>query len=128
MEKAGERVGELAAAGDLELAVDMAEVGLGGLGGDEQRLRDLSIGAALRGEPCARSSPVVSASRPVIASRLGLAPAAIIPACLVGDPARTHVVGEIEPALKLRARLDASAGAAQRSAVIGERAGELQRW
>src|ERR1039458_10132595 len=50
-ELAGERVGELAAAGDLELAIDAAEMGLGGLGGDKQRLGDLPIRQALGGKP-----------------------------------------------------------------------------
>jgi hypothetical protein len=42
-ELVGEGGGELPPAGDLELAVHATEVGLGGLGGDEQRLRDLAI-------------------------------------------------------------------------------------
>jgi hypothetical protein len=46
----GQGVGELAAAGDVELAVDAAEVRFGGLGGDEQRLGDLSIRQAVGGE------------------------------------------------------------------------------
>jgi hypothetical protein len=74
-EQAAECVGELAALGDLELAVDATKVRLGGLSGDEQRLRDLTIGEAVGGE--SRDAQLASASRPVIASRLGLAPAAV---------------------------------------------------
>jgi hypothetical protein len=43
VEKAAEGGGELAAAGDVELTIDAAEVRLGRLGGDEQRLGDLAI-------------------------------------------------------------------------------------
>ena len=100
--RSGERVGELAAAGDLELAIDMAEVPLGGLGGDEQRLRDLAIGQALGGEPCDaqlaggqrvaagdRVTPRLRARRDQLRARL------------VGDPPRTATVGEIQRALEL---------------------------
>jgi hypothetical protein len=55
VEKASECVGELAATGDTELAVDVAEVRFGGLSGDEQRLRDLTIGEAVGGEPRRRA-------------------------------------------------------------------------
>ena len=51
IDSAGERARELAAASDIELALDPIEVRLGGLGGDEQRLCDLAIGEAIGGEP-----------------------------------------------------------------------------
>jgi hypothetical protein len=82
VEHADERLGELAAAGDAKLAVDTAEMRLGGRGGDEQRLRDLAIREAFSGE------------------QFG--------AGLVGDPLCAQMVGEIQ----LGARLDATAGTA----------------
>ena len=51
VEKAGESVSKLAPAGDAELAVDAAEVGGGGLGGDEQQLGDLPVGVACGCQP-----------------------------------------------------------------------------
>ncbi len=119
-EKAGEGVGELAAAGDLELAVDAAEVRLGGHGGDEQRLRDLAIGEAFGGEP--RDAQLAGGQRVAAGDRVAPwlgARGDQLRARLVGDPPRAQVVGEIQGALELGARLDAAAGAAQRRAVIG---------
>jgi len=126
--KPGERVRELVAAGDLELAVDAVQMRLGGLGRDEQRLRDLAIGEALGGETCdpqlAGGQRVAAGDR--VASWLG-AGGDQLRARLVGDSPCTAVVGEIERSLELSARLDAAAGAPQRRAVVGSRAGELDR-
>jgi hypothetical protein len=110
--KAGERVRELAAACDGELSVDAVEVHLGGPGGDEQRLGDLAVGEAFGGEPgdaqlrgCERVAAgdrVASwfcAREDQFFTRLG------------GDPPRAQIVGEIQGALELGARLDAPAGA-----------------
>ena len=73
----GRRGGELAAAANVELAVDAVEVSLGGLGGDERRLRDLTVGEALGSEPrhpeLAGGECITAGDR--VAS--GLAPAAI---------------------------------------------------
>ena len=75
-----------------------------------------------------RSSLAVRASRPVIASRRGLAPAAMSsarawPAMRRAPP----VMRQVKPALQLSPRLRALAGPAQRRTVVGERAGQLDR-
>jgi hypothetical protein len=46
-----ERAGRRATGGDPQLAVDVAEVRVDGLGGHEQRLGDLVVGQALRRQP-----------------------------------------------------------------------------
>jgi hypothetical protein len=70
---------QIAARGDVKLGVRVAEVRVDGLGGDEQRLRDLAIGETVdresRDPQFTRGEGVPTAGR--IASRRGLAPVVI---------------------------------------------------
>jgi hypothetical protein len=127
LERTSERPRELVAAGDIELAVDAVEVGLGGAGRDEQRLRNLAIGEAFGSQPrdpqfggrqrvaagdCI--APWLGARGDQLGTRAG------------GDSPRAAAVCEIQRPLQLRARLGARPSAPQRGTVVGEGAGELE--
>jgi hypothetical protein len=100
VEKAAERARELAAAGDLELAVHAAEMRLSGLGRDEQRLCDLAIRQALGGEP--RDPQLAGGQRIAAGDRMAprlRARSDQLRARVAGDPPRAATVGEIQRAL-----------------------------
>jgi hypothetical protein len=113
VDNGSERVVELAAAGDLKLAIHAVQMRLGGRGRDEQRLGDLPTGEALGGEP--RDAQLGGGQRVTagdrVAPRLG-ACGDQLRARLVGDPPGAETVGEIQRALKLGPGLKPAAGTA----------------
>ena len=110
---------ELVATGDVELAVDPAQVRLGGIGGDEQRLGDLAVGEAFGGEP--RDAQFAGGERVAASDRvppwLGTG-GDQLGARMVRDPPRPQAVGEIKCPLELGARLHTAAGTSQRRPMI----------
>jgi len=104
-----ERLGQLGARGDVQLAVGVAEVGLHRPGGDEQRLGDLAVGQPVGGEatdaPLRRCERLRSgqwdASRPrPERAQLLRGP--------VGECPRAAVKRTIERAVERRARIAAA--------------------
>ncbi len=124
----GERLGQLAARGDLELAVGAPEVRLDRLRRDEQRLGDLTIAESLRRHR--RDPPLARGER---VAPPGACPAR--PGARGDEPLARHVlervgaaaVGEVERLGERLAGGEPVTLGEQRCAEVGERARQLER-
>jgi hypothetical protein len=119
---AGERLGQLGAGADLQLAVDAAEVDLHGLDRDEQGLGEFLVAHALgrhAGDPALAGGQRVHPSQDQPAG-----PGARRRQLLLGppdQPGRAGPVGQLQPLAKRRLGLPALVGAAQRGAEVNQR-------
>ena len=110
---------ELRARSDLELPEDAAEVSLDRVLGNEERLRDLSIGLSFGGQ--ARDAEFrggeVAAALGGVSARAGTRADELIVGAR-GDRLRTTDTGQFERLAEWLARVGAPAGAADRSAQL----------
>src|SRR4051812_37127477 len=124
-----ERFGELVARGDVELAVDVAQVPLDGFHSDELALRYLPVGEAFRGERrhavLARGQRLATRQHAPVAARTCARGDELLMSA-VGQTARPHPSRLVEGFAQDVARLDALTRTPERRTELEQRARVLE--